>query len=688
MALFFTAFQNFCAFSQLDSIHWIPPITAADFGSSAGAYEHYVYLSTPETTPFVVTVTTGTGTLVGTYSVSKSAPYRIDLANATNYLCLEADSVGSVQRENGLIFTATKRFYANYRIRSNAQGGSLTAKGRIARGTNFYWGGIPIYGSTNTMNAVLGIMAMEDGTTITIDGYDTACKFRLGSNNAGITSSTLTVNLNAGESYVLEAVNLVVTQNMDGWLGAHVTSNKDIVMNNGNLMGGAVVGSGNRDICFDQALPVERLGKQHITLKGNGLAETERVIVIATVDGTTIRTNGGGTIATINQGEYYVVDSSYYTAQANMLIETSQPAYIYQLLAGSTNKRTIGLNFIPPLNCLLPLAVDNIADIDMIGSTSYNGGITILTRTGATVTINGSPPSSSPNAVTGTSDWVSYSESGLSGNVSIVSDEPMAAGMFGASGDAGFAGYFSGFSEKPTPEITSNDNCVPATLTLSNTANNIQWYFSGTPITGETNQTYDTGTEGNYFVVAGTGTCFDTSNVISFACNTLPVELASFEYWCSENQASLHWKTLSEYRNDYFSLWATEDGNQWHLYDVIPAKGALGISSNYQLILPKNDVAPYYQLSQTDLDGRTEFFEIISTKPCTFDLQFFVKNNSLHASKKIEGSLYIYNTIGCLVHQTDKFEGTEFLGNLSSGVYQVCVQTAQQETLSRRIIIP
>lgn len=687
IALIFIAFQHFFVHSQLDSIHWIPPVTAADFGSNAGAYEHFVYLSTPETTPFDITVTTGTGTLVGTYSVSNSSPYRIDLANATNYLCLEADSVGSVQRDNGLVLSADQNFYANYRIRSSAQGGSLTAKGRIARGTNFYWGGMPNYGNASTMNAVMGIMAMEDGTTVTIDGYDPSCKFRLGSAADGITSNSITINLNEGESYVLEAVNLVVPENSAGWLGAHVSSNKDIVMNNGNLMGGVVVGNSNRDIGFDQTLPVERLGTQYITLKGNGLLDTELVIVIATEDGTTIQTNGGAIVAAINKGEYMVLDSSYYSPQNNMLIETNQPAYIYQVLAGSTNKRTIGLNFIPPLNCLLPLAVNNITDIDKIGATTYNGGVTVLTRSGASVLINGVPPISSPNLVTGTSDWVTYLESGLSGNISIESDEPMAAGMFGASGDAGFAGYFSGFSEKPTPEISANDNCVPVQLTLENTATNIQWFYAGSPIAGEINQEYTASDEGIYYAVAGTGTCFDTSNAITFTCNVLPIELTTFEHRCNQDQSTLYWHTASEYNNAYFTVWKTEDGNQFELFETIPAIGSLGTASDYEIKIPESNTPVYYQLSQTDIDGHTEAFETISTQSCYNDLGFYISDNYLHATEETKGSLCLYNALGSVVYQTDNFTCAQFLGGLPSGVYQICYQAPKIQAIRSKIVI-
>jgi len=681
-------FIHLAVLAQLDSIHWIPPLATRNISSGLGTFQHSIYLSTPETSAFDVTVTTGTGTLVGTYSISNSAPFRLDLADGYNYLCMDVDSVGTVQRDDGLIFSADHGFYANYRSRSNAQGGSLTAKGRLARGKQFYWGGVPLIGSSNDLNATMGIMAMEDNTTVTIDGYDSNCAFRQGSNATGITSNSITVTLNAGETFVLEAVGQLVAEHLDGWLGASITSNNDIVMNVGNLMGGVISGSEARDICFDQTLPTERLGQNHITLRGNGTDATELVIVVATTDGTSIRVNGAAPAATINEGEYHILDGTNYSAQNNMYIETSSPAYIYQVLAGSSVTRTIGLNFIPPLNCLLPLALDNISSIDQIQSTTYNGGATILTRTGATVTINGVAPGSAPQAVSGNPDWVTYRETGLTGDVSIVSNEPMAAGMFGESGDAGFAGYFSGFSERPTPVISSNEICVPATLTLANTADNIQWHFDGLQMPGETLQTVDADNEGDYFTTAGTGTCLDTSNTINFTCNSLPVELAEFEFICDENNASLHWRTLSEYNNHFFTIEGSNNGETFFWIHQKGGQGTTDNPANYTLELSKNDAFKFYRLSQTDFDGRTEVFESVSRKDCTDSEKtlWYVDQQLLRFTGDFASELTIYNALGKAIFK--KHEKTTVAPKPGSGIFILQFKDASGNWKSSRLIVP
>lgn len=44
------------AISQLSNKHWIPPLHANEDQATELILDHYLYLSTPETTPFDVTV--------------------------------------------------------------------------------------------------------------------------------------------------------------------------------------------------------------------------------------------------------------------------------------------------------------------------------------------------------------------------------------------------------------------------------------------------------------------------------------------------------------------------------------------------------------------------------------------------------------------------------------------------------
>ena len=75
-------------FGQLDTIHWLPPMHARiDWGPQ------YLYLSTPETTPFAVNLRDGSGNLIMTINISNAQPFRYDIgsSNATYTLVPESD---------------------------------------------------------------------------------------------------------------------------------------------------------------------------------------------------------------------------------------------------------------------------------------------------------------------------------------------------------------------------------------------------------------------------------------------------------------------------------------------------------------------------------------------------------------------------------------------------------------------
>ena len=74
--------SNFC-FSQLSNKHWIPPLHCRDASSVA---DHYLYLSTQETTPFQVNITDGAGNPIGTspYTISAANPVTVNIGFGQN----------------------------------------------------------------------------------------------------------------------------------------------------------------------------------------------------------------------------------------------------------------------------------------------------------------------------------------------------------------------------------------------------------------------------------------------------------------------------------------------------------------------------------------------------------------------------------------------------------------------------
>jgi gliding motility-associated-like protein/uncharacterized repeat protein (TIGR01451 family) len=534
---------NLVGYAQLSDLHYLPPLKQG--GTSNTISNQAVYLSTPETTAFTVNVYQGTNTTaVNTFTIDNSNPAIWTLANSNNNITLvENANTGVVLTDSGLRFESTggEEFYVNYRGSSTPQAASLTSKGRKAMGTSFKWGGVPNIGTNSSLSNTLGIMATEDNTTVTLSGYDKDCEFRLGTNAAGITADTYTITLNANESFVFEAYvgTSGTTAQKQGWLGASLDSDKDIVISNGAINFSVVAGSASRDAGLDQPVPEENLGKEYVFIRGNGTTNTEFPLIIATQDNTNIYINGSTTPeTTIDEGEYYQIPSTYYsttTAGANMLVTTSKDVYAYQCLAGASGQQTIGLNFIAPVNCLLPDILDNLPSITSMAGTTLTGGLTIIAAVNTPddnikVYEDGVEYTSMPasDAVAGSSDWKTFFIPNLSGDISVTSTGPMAVGFFGYNSNRGVAGYFSGFDTVPEVVLDINGgtvgDCFSGSTIFEASDDNFdayQWYFDGAIIEGANSFDYAATIAGDYYLRGTKGPCtYDSQTITIFYCET------------------------------------------------------------------------------------------------------------------------------------------------------------------------
>ena len=528
--------------AQLSDLHYLPPMKQG--ANNQGIKEQAVYLSTPETTAFTVNVYRGTNTTpVNSFSIDNLNPAVWTLGNGDNNITLVNNTnTGVVLDNSGLRFESPsgKEFYVNYRGKSSSQAASLTSKGRQAMGTKFKWGGVPNLGSHVSKSNTLGIMATEDNTTVTLSGYDSDCEFRVGNDRAGITADSYTITLDANESFVFETYigTSPTPAHEDGWIGASIDSNKDIVISNGMINFGSQSGQSHRDAGIDQPVPESRLGKEYVFVRGNGNSNgyTEFPLVIAIADNTQIFVNGDTTpIATIDDGEYYKIPSSYYssnTVGANMFVQTSKDVYAYQSMAGSSALYTQGLNFVAPVNCLLPDVMDNIPDIRNIAGSTVSGGLTITAsvntpdanikvyQDGVEIT----KPAS--DAVTGSDDWKTFFIPNLDGDISVTSTGPMAIGFFGYNGAQGVAGYFSGFDTVPEVVLEINGgtvgDCFSGSTIFEASDDNFdayQWFYDGQLIEGANTFEYAATIAGDYYVRGTKGPCtYDSQAIKIFYC--------------------------------------------------------------------------------------------------------------------------------------------------------------------------
>ena len=194
--------------AQLSDVHYLPPLKQVT--NNQAIRQQAFYISTPETSPFSVQVFRGNGTApIGTMTISNAVPAQYNVADGDNQITLVGNSnTGIVLSSSGLRFQSPggEKFYVNYRGRSGAQATSLTSKGRAALGTLFKWGGIPNRATNANLTTTLGIMATDDNTTVEIFGYDPDCEFRLQNDPDGLTDDSYEITLNAGQSFVFEAL--------------------------------------------------------------------------------------------------------------------------------------------------------------------------------------------------------------------------------------------------------------------------------------------------------------------------------------------------------------------------------------------------------------------------------------------------------------------------------------------------
>ncbi|MGB5417207.1 MAG: gliding motility protein, partial [Algibacter sp.] len=477
---------SFKGYSQLSKKHFIPPLTSSSFGN-ANAEDQYIYLSTPSNSNISYTIIP-VGQPVANYitgTVSNATPQEITIGTGNGQLFIPSTESSVVTNDRGFIIEAEAPIYVSVRMNAGggAQAGALVSKGISALDTSFrvgsYTNGNP---QDNYLNFV-SVMATEDNTKVNFSNLPAGLIIK---NYTGTTP--VNTILNEGESYTIATNCLDATVNQDGLIGCLVESDKPIVVNCGSTNGSFGTGGG-RDYGIDQIVGVSKIGTEYIFVRGDGDNAWENVLIVAHSDNTTISVNGNAPITTINAGDYFVIEGNEFNSNGNMYVETSQPVFAYQGVGGLGNSGTPseanqGLFFVPPLSCETRGNLDNIANINNIGSTNYSGGITVVTKVGATVTINGNPIGVTPSPVDGKPDYITYKVKGLNGNITVQSDDELYCAYFNYNGAATSGSFYSGFPSAPEinfdAQFATLGNCIPnITLEAANTQNfdSFKWLF-------------------------------------------------------------------------------------------------------------------------------------------------------------------------------------------------------------------
>jgi gliding motility-associated-like protein len=431
---------NSSLFSQLDIKHYVPPLYAR-----VNVQNHYMILSTPSTAPVTVDVRNGQGTIIYSTVITDVAPNvtLLGVGYASPGIIGTAE-LNMINPTDGFIIDASAPIYVNLRHVQNWQGLSLNSKGAsTGLGTRFRSGHIFQSSALPFVKAhEISVMATVNNTTVTFTDISPNVIFR-NTPVTGTTSNDITVVLNAGESYTIAAWldEPGATGNVNDVNGTLITSDKPIACNTGSWLGGAF--NNLRDIGVDQIVPVANIGEEYIFVEGDGVPQTERPLIVAEYDNTSIYVNGSAVpTATINAGQYIYLPQTAYSANDNIYIVTSQPAYMYQSMSGASPAAT-GLNFIPALRCNGFKKVV-IPSVNLVGVPT----VSITARTNASVFVNGSlTPLTGGLTVPGNSCWLTYKIPGGTGDFVVQSDSIINVALLTLQGPRGSAGYFTGFTQ-------------------------------------------------------------------------------------------------------------------------------------------------------------------------------------------------------------------------------------------------
>ena len=520
----------FSGFAQLSKIHYIPPLTSGP--SNADPLDQWFYISTPINgdVSFKIKPVGGTADQEISYIVNNLNPKKIEIASeGYSQLFQDPATTSSVTNNKGYIIESQDVIYVSIRMNAggNAQAGALVSKGENALGKLFRIGTYDNQGNPgdNYMN-FFSVMATEDQTTVNLTSNNiTGLVIQNYSGQFPIEN----IILNKGESYTVALKVPDSNGNRDGLIGALVSSDKPVVVNSGSA-NGSFGNGGARDYGIDQIVGLDKVGKEYIFVKGEGNDSYENVLIVAHYDNTNIKINEESTEATINKGDYYIIEGDKFT-DGNMYVSTSEDVFAYQGIGGA-NEANQGMFFVPPLSCESRGDVNNIAFIDEIGDNTLTGGITIVTKAIATVLINnidiGSQPAGitvqGPSTVTGKNEYVTYKVTGLSENVTVSSSDELYSAYYNQNGAATSGSFYAGFPSNPNVSLNlvasalgsciSSEGASNVTFEVSNSGSydTLQWIKKNpgtntyTDIDGETNITYKP-TEIGTYAVRGTITC-------------------------------------------------------------------------------------------------------------------------------------------------------------------------------------
>lgn len=183
----------------------------------------------------------------------------------------------------------------------------------------------------------------------------------------------------------------------------------------------------------------------------------------------------------------------------------------------------------------------------------------------------------------------------------------------------------------------------------------------------------------------------------------LPIELLYFNANCDNDSIVLTWSTAIEVNNRYFTIERSSNGVNWEPVAYINGAGNSTEVHNYSWVdntpIPGGQSVWYYRLEQTDFNGNTQYFNIV-TAGCEQGIDLVnIYPNPAHgylyyvigsSSDNVEVEVSVYDMLGRRVKQesltVQKGTSTYLLdvSLLASAIYNIQITTSNNVRKSQK----
>ena len=153
--------------------------------------------------------------------------------------------------------------------------------------------------------------------------------------------------------------------------------------------------------------------------------------------------------------------------------------------------------------------------------------------------------------------------------------------------------------------------------------------------------------------------------------NALPVSLLNFTACLTGNQVQIEWTTVSEKNNDFFTLEKSFDGIHFETLAIVKGAGTSSAAKKYAYTDNSSNPTAivYYRLAQTDFNGQTQYFKIVSVSVAVSSTNFELVKAYPNPFQEVVGVDLICNAERLITIQIMSMNGTILFQNTIS-----CIQ--------------